>query len=391
MSNPLFNIQYGLFVITTKDGDRDNGCISNTVAQVTAQPNRISVALNKSNFTTELIQKSGRFTASILSEAADFELFKHFGFQSGRTVNKFADFTDCRRVSNGTFAITRGTNAFISADVEQTIDLGTHMLFIGLVTEMETLSDTPSATYNYYQANIKPKPQPAGKTEDGKTIWRCSICGYEYVGEELPEDFICPICKHPASDFVKVAEEKVEAPASNKYAGTKTEKNLEAAFAGESMARNKYTYFASVAKKNGYEQIAALFLKTAENEKEHAKLWYKHLGGVGTTAENLLHAAEGENYEWTDMYDTFAREADEEGFHELAEQFRGVAAIEKHHEERYRALLHNVEAAEVFKKSGVSVWECRNCGHIVVGTSAPEVCPVCFHPQAYFEINAKNY
>ena len=391
MSNPLFNIQYGLFVITTKDGDRDNGCISNTVAQVTAQPNRISVALNKSNFTTELIQKSGRFTASILSEAADFELFKHFGFQSGRTVNKFADFTDCRRVSNGTFAITRGTNAFISADVEQAIDLGTHMLFIGLVTEMEKLSDTPSATYNYYQANIKPKPQPAGKTEDGKTIWRCSICGYEYVGEELPEDFICPICKHPASDFVKVAEEKVEAPASNKYAGTKTEKNLEAAFAGESMARNKYTYFASVAKKNGYEQIAALFLKTAENEKEHAKLWYKHLGGVGTTAENLLHAAEGENYEWTDMYDTFAREADEEGFHELAEQFRGVAAIEKHHEERYRALLHNVEAAEVFKKSGVSVWECRNCGHIVVGTSAPDVCPVCFHPQAYFEINAENY
>ena len=391
MSNPLFNIQYGLFVITTKDGDRDNGCISNTVAQVTAQPNRISVALNKSNFTTELIQKSGRFTASILSEAADFELFKHFGFQSGRTVNKFADFTDCRRVSNGTFAITRGTNAFISADVEQAIDLGTHMLFIGLVTEMETLSDTPSATYNYYQANIKPKPQPAGKTEDGKTIWRCSICGYEYVGEELPEDFICPICKHPASDFVKVAEEKVEAPASNKYAGTKTEKNLEAAFAGESMARNKYTYFASVAKKNGYEQIAALFLKTAENEKEHAKLWYKHLGGVGTTAENLLHAAEGENYEWTDMYDTFAREADEEGFHELAEQFRGVAAIEKHHEERYRALLHNVEAAEVFKKSGVSVWECRNCGHIVVGTSAPDICPVCFHPQAYFEINAENY
>ena len=391
MSNPLFNIQYGLFVITTKDGDRDNGCISNTVAQVTAQPNRISVALNKSNFTTELIQKSGRFTASILSEAADFELFKHFGFQSGRTVNKFADFTDCRRVSNGTFAITRGTNAFISADVEQAIDLGTHMLFIGLVTEMEKLSDTPSATYNYYQANIKPKPQPAGKTEDGKTIWRCSICGYEYVGEKLPEDFICPICKHPASDFVKVAAEKAEAPASNKYTGTKTEKNLEAAFAGESMARNKYTYFASVAKKNGYEQIAALFLKTAENEKEHAKLWYKHLGGVGTTAENLLHAAEGENYEWTDMYDTFAREADEEGFHELAEQFRGVAAIEKHHEERYRALLHNVEAAEVFKKSGVSVWECRNCGHIVVGTSAPDVCPVCFHPQAYFEINAENY
>jgi rubrerythrin len=390
MSNPLFNIQYGLFVITTCDNGQDNGCISNTVAQVTAQPNRISVALNKGNFTTELIQRSGRFTASIISEAADFELFKHFGFQSGRTVNKFADFTDCRRVSNGTFAITRGTNAFISADVEQAIDLGTHMLFIGLVTEMEVLADVPSATYNYYQSNIKPKPQPVGKTAEGKTIWRCSICGYEYVGEELPDDFICPICKHPASDFVKVAVE-AEAPATNKYAGTKTEKNLEAAFAGESMARNKYTYFASVAKKNGYEQISALFLKTADNEKEHAKLWFKHLGGVGTTAENLLHAAEGENYEWTDMYDTFAREADEEGFHELAEQFRGVAAIEKHHEERYRALLHNVEVAEVFRKSGVSVWECRNCGHIVIGTEAPDTCPVCFHPQAYFEINAENY
>ena len=390
MSNPLFNIQYGLFVITTQNGDRDNGCISNTVAQVTAQPNRISVALNKGNFTTELIQHSGRFTASILSEAADFELFKHFGFQSGRTVDKFADFTDCRRVNNGTFAITRGTNAFISAEVEQTIDLGTHMLFIGLVTEMETLSDIPSATYNYYQANIKPKPQPVGQTVEGKTIWRCSICGYEYVGEELPDDFICPICKHPASDFVKVSAE-AEASVANKYAGTKTEKNLEAAFAGESMARNKYTYYASVAKKNGYEQIAALFLKTAENEKEHAKLWFKHLGGVGTTAENLLHAAEGENYEWTDMYDTFAREADEEGFHELAEQFRGVAAIEKRHEERYRALLHNVETAEVFQKSGVSVWECRNCGHIVVGTKAPELCPVCSHPQAYFEICEVNY
>ena len=390
MSNPLFNIQYGLFVITTCDNGQDNGCISNTVAQVTAQPNRISVALNKGNFTTELIQRSGRFTASIISEAADFELFKHFGFQSGRTVNKFADFTDCRRVSNGTFAITRGTNAFISADVEQAIDLGTHMLFIGLVTEMEVLADVPSATYNYYQSNIKPKPQPVGKTAEGKTIWRCSICGYEYVGEELPDNFICPICKHPASDFVKVAVE-AEAPATNKYAGTKTEKNLEAAFAGESMARNKYTYFASVAKKNGYEQISALFLKTADNEKEHAKLWFKHLGGVGTTSENLLHAAEGENYEWTDMYDTFAREADEEGFHELAEQFRGVAAIEKHHEERYRALLHNVEVAEVFRKSGVSVWECRNCGHIVIGTEAPDTCPVCFHPQAYFEINAENY
>ena len=176
-----------------------------------------------------------------------------------------------------------------------------------------------------------------------------------------------------------------------KYAGTQTEKNLMAAFAGESEARNKYTYFASKAKKEGYEQIAALFLKTADNEKEHAKLWFKELNGIGDTAENLLSAAEGENYEWTDMYDGFAKTADEEGFHELAQRFRLVAAIEKHHEERYRALLHNVEMAEVFAKSEVKVWECRNCGYIVVGEKAPEVCPTCNHPQSYFEIHADNY
>ena len=176
-----------------------------------------------------------------------------------------------------------------------------------------------------------------------------------------------------------------------KYAGTQTEKNLMAAFAGESEARNKYTYFASKAKKEGYEQIAALFLKTADNEKEHAKLWFKELNGIGDTAENLLSAAEGENYEWTDMYDGFAKTAEEEGFHELAQRFRLVAAIEKHHEERYRALLHNVEMAEVFAKSEVKVWECRNCGHIVIGEKAPEVCPACNHPQSYFEIHAENY
>ena len=177
----------------------------------------------------------------------------------------------------------------------------------------------------------------------------------------------------------------------NLYAGTKTEKNLWEAFAGESQARNKYTYFASVAKKAGYEQIAALFLKTADNEKEHAKLWFKALGELGTTEENLLAAASGENAEWTDMYERMAREADEEGFHDLAKQFRGVAAIEKAHEERYRALLNNVETKQVFEKSGVQIWECRNCGHIVVGTKAPEVCPVCNHPQAYFEVHAENY
>lgn len=178
---------------------------------------------------------------------------------------------------------------------------------------------------------------------------------------------------------------------ANKYAGTQTEKNLLAAFAGESEARNKYTYFASKAKKDGYEQIAALFLKTAENEKEHAKLWFKELNGIGSTAENLVSAANGENYEWTDMYVGFAETAEKEGFPELAARFRLVAEIEKQHEKRYRALLENVQTAQVFAKSEVKVWECRNCGHIVVGTHAPEVCPTCNHPQSYFEIHAENY
>ena len=232
--------------------------------------------------------------------------------------------------------------------------------------------------------------------------YKCTICKYEYDPaqgdptqgiapgtpfEALPADWKCPRCKQGKEKFEPIEEPK---PA-NPYAGTQTEKNLHAAFAGESEARNKYTYFASKAKKEGFEQIAALFLQTAENEKEHAKLWFKELNGIGTTAENLAAAAAGENYEWTDMYEGFARTAEAEGFPELAAKFRGVAAIEKHHEERYRALLHNVEAKEVFAKSEVKVWECRNCGHIVVGTKAPDVCPVCNHPQAYFEINKQNY
>ena len=178
---------------------------------------------------------------------------------------------------------------------------------------------------------------------------------------------------------------------ANKYAGTQTEKNLWEAFAGESQARNKYTYFASQAKKDGFEQISALFALTADNEKAHAKMWFKELGGIGTTAENLEAAAEGENFEWTDMYEGFAKTAEEEGFPELAAKFRGVAAIEKRHEERYRALLHNVEAQEVFAKFEVKIWECRNCGHIVIGTQAPDICPVCAHPQAYFEVHVDNF
>lgn len=214
--------------------------------------------------------------------------------------------------------------------------------------------------------------------------WKCTVCGYIHEGDTPPET--CPVCKQPKEKFVKIEEES-----RNPYAGTQTEKNLETAFSGESQARNKYTYFASVAKKEGYEQIAALFLKTADNEKEHAKMWFRELKGIGDTSANLTAAADGENYEWTDMYDGFAKTAEEEGFLELAAKFRMVAEIEKHHEERYRALLKNVETAAVFEKSEVKVWECRNCGHIVVGTKAPEVCPVCAHPQSYFEVHADNY
>ena len=208
----------------------------------------------------------------------------------------------------------------------------------------------------------------------------CKICGYVHEGETAPE--VCPKCGQKDA-FTEVS--------ANPYAGTQTEKNLQAAFAGESQARNKYTYFASKAKKEGYEQIAALFLKTADNEKEHAKMWFKELNGIGSTAENLEAAADGENFEWTDMYEDFAKTAEAEGFAELAAKFRGVAAIEKHHEDRYRALLKNVETKQVFEKSEVKIWECRNCGHIVIGTKAPDICPVCAHPQSYFEVNAENY
>ena len=208
---------------------------------------------------------------------------------------------------------------------------------------------------------------------------KCLTC--QEVFDAEMGNAVCPRCKASGEKLVKL----------NKYEGTQTEKNLQSAFAGESMARNKYTYFASVAKKEGYEQMSALFLKTAENEKEHAKLWFKELGELGKTPENLKAAAEGENYEWTDMYAGFAETADQEGFHELAEKFRQVALIEKAHEERYLKLLKNIETKQVFQKSTVKMWECRNCGHLVVGTNAPEICPVCAHPQSYFEVREENY
>lgn len=214
----------------------------------------------------------------------------------------------------------------------------------------------------------------------------CTICGYVHEGA-LPEGYKCPRCGQPASVFTKVDEPVLK----NKYSGTKTEKNLMEAFAGESQARNKYTYFANIAAREGYDQISELFLTTARNEQEHARLWFEELGHLGATAQNLLHAAEGENYEWTDMYAGFAKDADAEGFTALAERFRKVAAIEKAHEARYLALLKNVEMKKVFEKSEETMWECRICGHLVMGKKAPEVCPVCNYGQSFFEVRAENY
>ena len=201
----MFKLSYGLFVLTAKEGDKDNGCITNTAIQVTSEPNRISIAVNKANYTHGMVLRTGKFNISVLSQKADFSLFKHFGFQSGKDVDKFADFTDCRRTENGIYIITKGTNAYISAEVEQSIDLGTHTLFIAKVTDLDILAPESSATYEYYQSEIKPKPaKPAA--EGGKTVWRCTVCGYVYEGDPLPEDFICPWCKHPASDFEKTVK-----------------------------------------------------------------------------------------------------------------------------------------------------------------------------------------
>lgn len=200
----MYKLTYGLFILTAKDGDKDNGCIINTAIQAASSPNQMSICVNKENYTHDMIVKTGEFNVSVISQEAQFDLFKHFGFQSGRDVDKFKDFSDCKRGANGIYYITKGTNAYMSVKVSQTVDLGSHTMFIGEITDMEVLSEAASASYEYYQNNIKPKPQAVGTTEDGQTVWRCVICGYEYVGEELPEDFICPICKHPASDFEKV-------------------------------------------------------------------------------------------------------------------------------------------------------------------------------------------
>lgn len=389
----LHSISYGLYILTAREKDFDNGCVINTLNQVTSQPPRISITVNKQNHTHDMIAASGKFNVSILSQDAPFEVFQRFGFQSGRDVDKTIGCDYLERSENGIIRLSRYANACLSGQVIQQVELGTHTMFIADLVGAEVLDKGSPMTYSYYHANVKPKPQ-AKKQEEEKKGWRCKICGYVHEGEELPADFVCPWCKHGPEDFEPVggnAKAPDQGQGAGALKGTKTEQNLRTAFSGESQARNKYTFFASVARKEGYEQIAALFQATADNEKEHAKLWFKELGGLGGTAENLKSAAEGENYEWTDMYATFAKEADEEGFHELAEKFRMVADIERSHEERYLKLLDNVEMQQVFQKSGMTMWECRNCGHLVVGKEAPKVCPVCFYGQSYFEVRAENY
>ena len=359
----LQKIGYGLYVLTTRCGNKDNGCIVNTFAQIASEPLLFGVSVSKNNFSCELLKNSMQFNITVLDESVRFEMFKRFGFQSGKTVDKFSGM-ELPRSSNGLYYIKENANAVFSCRVQSATDLGSHSFFIAAVEDMQVLNDdAETVTYSYYQRNIKPRPpapaaaktiwrcsvcgyeyegdelpadytcplckRPAEKFEKvvvdtaPKTIWRCSVCDYEYEGDELPADYICPLCKHGAADFVKI-EPQIQEEKIMEFKGSKTEANLMYAFAGESQARNKYSYYASKAKKEGYEQIAALFEATANNEKEHAKLWFKAFHGIGTTYENLLDAAAGEHEEWTEMYKNFAEVAKEEGFDELAAQFAAV-------------------------------------------------------------------
>ena len=409
----LFNIACGLYVIATSLPDGNAGCVINTVMQVTETPLRVVVAVNRGNATADALKRAGRFTLSALDETTHFDTIKHFGFQSSRDVDKFANPPLRISFCDGLPRLAEQASAILTCEVCNITDLGTHILVLADIVGAEVASGRATLTYDYYQKHVKPKPASAPRE---KTVWRCEICGFEIETDELPPDYICPLCGHGIDAFVKVeaqpavaniqlqcstqaqnnaqcvvdsvdtlaqsvqitATQPQTAPRANQgeetmtksLKGTKTEANLQSAFAGESQARNKYTYYASQAKKDGFEQIAEIFLETAEN---------------------LLDAAQGENYEWTDMYATFAKEAREEGFDHIAKLFEMVGAIEKTHEDRYRKLLSNVEGQLVFSKNGDAIWQCRNCGHIVIGKQAPAVCPVCAHPQAYFEVRKENY
>lgn len=376
-------IGYGLYLLTVNSNGRDNGCIINTFGQLTETPPRVAITVNNANYTGELLKEGGLFNVSALTESAPFEIYKRFGYQSGRENDKFAGLS-LPRTSNGVTYLAEGVNSVFSGKILSSMDLGSHTLFIGEIEEALTLNEEESITYSYYHKFVKPKPPKAAKKG-----WRCVICGYIHEGEDLPDDFVCPLCKHGKKDFERIEPEGESSAPELK--GSRTEKNLAYAFAGESQARNKYSFYASQARKEGYEQIAALFEATANNEKEHAKLWFKAFHGIRETFDNLLDAASGEREEWTKMYKEFAAIAREEGFTELAEEFEKVGAIEKRHEERYRKLASNVEKGEVWKKVGENRWECRNCGHIHIGEEAPQLCKVCGFFQGYFELESENY
>ncbi len=377
----MFQIGYGLYVVTAQNGQKDNGFINNTFMQVTADPNRVILAINKANYTHDMILATGKFNVSLLTTATPFSVFQHFGFQSGRDVNKFADCSEIKRSENGLIYLSKYANGYISGQVIATTDFGTHTLFIADVSDAVVLNDETSLTYDFYMKFIKPQPK---KTK--KKGWRCRICGYVYEGEFLPPDFICPICKHGAVDFEPIESNELDQDRAD-LAGTKTEANLKEAFAGESQARNKYTYYAGQARRDGYEKIAATFEETAFNEQEHAKIWFSELhgGSIPSTEDNLKDAAGGEMDEWQQMYPRMAKEAREEGFGELAALFDGVAAIEKRHEARYRRLLKEVQEEKVFTADTEVTWVCRNCGFAYTGKEAPKFCPVCKYSQGYFE------
>lgn len=386
-SKALFKIGYGLYLLTAHENGRDNGCIINTLIQVTGSPCRVAITVCKENYTHEMVKRTGSFNVSVLTEDAGFDLFKRFGYQSGRDTDKFAGF-DAPRAGNGILYLDKNANAMFSCRTFQSIDLGTHTMFLAEVEDAVALTSAETVTYSYYQRRIKPAP---GKSP--RKGWRCPVCGYVYEGDELPEDFVCPICKHSGKDFIRIGGEETSSgsASSPKLENSRTAANLASAFAGESSARSKYTFFAERARRDGYEQIAALFEQTAQNEQEHARLWFQALNGIKSTAENLLAAAGGEHEEWTRMYRDFAGTARAEGFDELAERFDAVAAIEKRHEARYRRLASNIELDEVWVKTGENRWECRNCGYVYLGAEAPGRCPVCGCARTFFEIEAQNY
>jgi len=434
----MFQLSYGLYIIGARDGERNVGCVVNALTQATSSPITLTVCINKDNDTNACIKRSGAFSVSILSEKTNAATLGLFGFHSSQTRDKFAE-VPFAATPTGLPYLTQGVTGRLQCRVIDALDNFSHTIFIARVEDAEILSREPPMTYAYYHNVIKGKTPPrassfvreASGVVDGTAGFAsevssvvgeapsndstgpdipaqamvCDLCGYRYPGSaeefsKLPDIYVCPICGAAKSKFSlqpgETTPPTTQTTGGSNMAnlkGTKTEQNLMEAFAGESQARNKYSYFASKAKKDGYEQIAAFFEETAGNEKEHAKLWFKLLcgGEIPSTIENLKAAAAGENEEWTDMYKRMAAEARQEGFNDIAFLFEGVGAIEQEHEGRYLALLKNVENGTVFRKQEKSVWICRNCGHIVDSESAPQKCPVCAHPQAYFELRVISY